>query len=97
MPPRFERFRFAESADRHGYGPADVREMLKRRPLVLKSRRGQEHGYEILGRNAGGEYLHVVGRVLIDQPDRPFFVYHINRMYDRDRRRYRVIRGGSDG
>jgi len=71
--------------------------MLARRPLIVKSRRGLEHGYEILGRNASGEYLHAVGRALVDATDKPFFVFHIDRMYDRDRRRYRAIRGPSNG
>jgi hypothetical protein len=44
--------------------------------------------YELLGRNLAGDYLHIVYRVLADGRLR---VFHMNRMTDAQRRRYRKI------
>ena len=44
--------------------------------------------YEIFGRNFGGDYLHVVYRLL---PDGRWRVFHIARMTPAHRRRYRRI------
>jgi hypothetical protein len=53
----YDEFELTESAYRHGYDDADVAEMLRRKHLIVRSRRGKLVGYEILGRNAAGECL----------------------------------------
>jgi hypothetical protein len=45
--------------------------------------------YELLGRNLAGEYLHIIYRVLAGGRLR---VFHMNRMTDTQRRRYRKLR-----
>ena len=72
MGPSFAALEFSDSALRHGFGPEDVRQLIRRRPLVLRSRRGEENVYELLGRNAAGEYLHVVGRRQVRNGGRTF-------------------------
>ena len=76
---------FASSAFRHGYTKQDFYELLAGRYLKIRSQRGLEGVYELLGRNLSGDYLHVVYRVL---PDKRFRVFHISRMSDKQKRRY---------
>ena len=79
---------FADSAFRHGYAEEDCFEVLTGRYLKVRSQRGLENVYELLGRNLAGEYLHIVYRVLADARLR---VFHIARMNEKQRRRYRRI------
>ena len=88
MAISFARLVLTYSAHRHGFGVEHVREVLRNRPLILRSRRGVKDGYDILGQTFGGEYLEIVGRVVGLGETQAFRVYHIARMHDRDRRRY---------
>lgn len=47
----YDEFELTECAYKHGFDDADVAEMLRRRHLIVQSRRGKLAGYEILGRN----------------------------------------------
>ena len=76
---------FAASAFRHGYTRQDFYELLAGRYLKIRSQRGLDDVYELLGRNLSGAYLHIVYRVLSDGRLR---VFHISRMAERQRRRY---------
>lgn len=76
---------FAPSAFRHGYTKQDFYEFLVGRYLKIRSRRGLDDVYELLGRNLSGDYLHIVYRVL---PDRRLRVFHMTRMTERQKRRY---------
>ena len=80
---------FAPSAFHHGYDAEDFYELLAGRPMKIRSQRGIDDVYELLGRNLAGDYLHIVYRVLADGRLR---VFHINRMTDRQKRRYRSVR-----
>jgi hypothetical protein len=80
---------FADSAFRHGYTKQDFYELLAEEYLKIRSQRGLDEVYELLGRNLSGAYLHVVYRVL---PDRRLRVFHINEMTDAQKRRYRRYR-----
>lgn len=80
---------FASSAFRHGYVGQDFYELLAGRYLKIRSQRGLDDVYELLGRNLGGDYLHVVYRVLSDGRLR---VFHISRMNERQKRRYQRYR-----
>ncbi len=80
---------FAPSAFHHGYDVEDFYELLAGRPMKIRSQRGIDDVYELLGRNLAGDYLHIVYRVLADGRLR---VFHINRMTDRQKRRSRSIR-----
>jgi len=55
---------FVSSAFRHGYTKQDFNELLAADYLKIRSQRGIDHVYELLGRNLSGSYLHVVYRVL---------------------------------
>lgn len=79
---------FVPSAFRHGYVEADFYELLAGRFLKIRSQRGLAGVYELLGHNLAGDYLHVVYRVLVDGCLR---VFHINRMTDKQRRRYQRL------
>jgi hypothetical protein len=70
---------FASSAFRHGYTKQDFYELLAADYLKIRSLRGLDEVYELLGRNLSGAYLHVVYRVL---PDRRLRVFHMNGMTD---------------
>lgn len=70
---------------RHGYTRQDFYEILSGDYLKVRSQRGLDDVYELLGRNLDGAYLHVVYRVL---PDRRLRVFHINRMSDAQKKRY---------
>ena len=80
---------FADSAFRHGYGKQDFYELLAGEYLKIRSQRGFDDVYELLGRNLSGAYLHVIYRVL---PDRRLRVFHMNAMTDMQKRRYRSYR-----
>ena len=75
---------FTPSALRHGYAKEDFYEVLAGRYLKIRSQRGMDDVYELLGRNLSGEYLHIVYRVLSDGRRR---VFHMNRMTETQRRR----------
>lgn len=77
---------FASSAFRHGYTQQDFYELLATNYLKIRSQRGLDEVYELLGRNLSGAYLHVVYRVL---PDRRLRVFHMNGMTESQKRRYR--------
>jgi hypothetical protein len=51
---------FVSSAFRHGYTRQDFCELLAGRYLKIRSQRGLDDVYELLGRNLQGDYLHVV-------------------------------------
>ena len=93
MWPKFRRIVLVDSAYRHGFGGHHVREVLQHRPLILRSRRGVKDSYEVFGQTYGGEYLHIVGRVIEAEELKTFRVYHVGQMHDRDRRRYLRWRG----
>jgi uncharacterized protein YlxP (DUF503 family) len=67
---------FTNSAFRHGYRQQDFYEVLAGDYLKIRSQRGFDEVYELLGRNLNGSHLHVVYRVL---PDRRLRVFHMNR------------------
>jgi len=79
---------FAPSAFHHGYDAEDFYELAASHPLKIRSQRGLDDVYELLGRNLAGDYLHIVYRVLADGRLR---VFHMNRMTDAQRQRYRKI------
>ena len=76
---------FAGSAFRHGYTKQDFYELLASDYLKIRSQRGLDDVYELLGRNLSGAYLHIVYRVL---PDHRLRVFHMNRMAETQKRRY---------
>jgi len=80
---------FADSAFRHGYIKQDFYELLAGEYLKIRSQRGLDEVYELLGRNLSGAYLHVVYRVL---PDRRLRVFHMNGTTETQKRRYRRYR-----
>jgi hypothetical protein len=80
---------FTESAFRHGYTQQDFYELLAGEYLKIRSQRGLDDVFEVLGRNLSGAYLHVVYRVLPDQRVR---VFHINGMSEAQKRRFRRYR-----
>lgn len=77
---------FAPSAFKHGYGEEDFYGLVAGRYLKVRSQRGLDDVYELLGRNLSGDYLHIIYRVLADGRLR---VFHISRMTERQKRRYR--------
>jgi hypothetical protein len=76
---------FSASAFRHGYVEQDFYELLATTYLKIKSQRGLDDVYELLGRNLSGTYLHVIYRVL---PDRKLRVFHINAMTGTQKKRH---------
>jgi hypothetical protein len=54
----------ASSAFRHGYTKQNFYELLAAKYLKIRSQRGLDEVYELLGRNLSGAYLHVDYRVL---------------------------------
>jgi hypothetical protein len=80
---------FTDSAFRHGYTKQDFYELLAGDYLKIRSQRGLDEVYELLGRNLSGAYLHIVYRVL---PDRRLRVFHISAMSETQKRRYRRYR-----
>ena len=89
MGLRYDEIELTDSAYRHGYEDEDVAEMLRGRHLVVRNRRGSLEGYEIFGRNAAGEYLLLAGRVVIYEGVKVFHVFHLDRMNEADRKRFR--------
>jgi hypothetical protein len=89
----YDEFELTESAYRHGYDDSHVAEMLRGRHLVVRSRRGRMVGYEILGRSAVGQYLLAVGRVVEFSGVKILRVFHLDRMSDSEKRRFRRIIG----
>ena len=80
---------FVGSAFRHGYTKQDFYELLAGEYIKVRSQRGLDDVYELLGRNLGGVYLHVVYRVL---PDHRLRVFHMNGMTEAQKKRYRRYR-----
>ena len=80
---------FTDSAFRHGYTKQDFYELLAGKYLKIRSQRGLDEIYELLGRNLSGAYLHVVYRVL---PDRRLRIFHMGGMTETQKRRYRRSR-----
>jgi hypothetical protein len=89
----YDEFELTESAYRHGYHDGDFAEMLRQRHIVIRSRRGRLAGYEILGRNAAGEYLLAAARVVESLDMQVLRVFHLNRMSKAEERRYRRMVG----
>ena len=79
---------FAPSAFRHGYAEQDFYELLAGRYLKIRSQRGLDDVYELLGRNLSGDYLHIVYRVL---PTGRLRVFHISRMTEKQKQRYQRL------
>ena len=80
---------FAGSAFRHGYTQQDFYELLAGDYLKIRSQRGIDDVYELLGRNLSGAYLHIVYRGL---PDSRLRVFHMNGMTEAQKKRYRSFR-----
>ena len=80
---------FASSAFRHGYRKQDFYELLAAEYLKIRSQRGIDDVYELLGRNLSGAYIHVVYRVL---PDHRLRVFHMSAMTEAQKKRYRRYR-----
>ena len=80
---------FSSSEFRHGYTRQDFYELLAGDYLKIRSQRGLDEVYELLGRNLSESYLHVVYRVL---PDHRLRVFHMNSMTETQKRRYRRYR-----
>lgn len=57
--------------------------------MKIRSQRGLDEIYELLGRNLSGAYLHVVYRVLTEGRLR---VFHINGMTEAQKKRFRSYR-----
>jgi len=77
---------FASSAFRHGYTKQDFYELLAGEYLKIRSQRGIDDVYELLGRNLSGAYLHIVYRILADHRLR---IFHMNRMTEAQKKRFR--------
>jgi hypothetical protein len=80
---------FAPSAFRHGLAEEDFFALLAGRYLKVRSQRGIEDVYELLGQTSEGSYLHVVYRVIEGGRLR---VFHMAPMTDRQKRRFRRTR-----
>lgn len=80
---------FAPSAFRHGYDTDDFFGLLARRYIKVRSQRGVDDVYELLGRAPSGDYLHVVYRLVAGGTT--FRVFHMARMSDAQRRRFRRL------
>jgi hypothetical protein len=77
--------KFVESAFKHGYNEDDFFEVLETGPLKLRSRRGLEGIYELLGRTHSGAYLHIAYR----QEANGIVVFHMRVMSSGEKARYR--------
>ncbi len=89
----YDEFELTESAYRHGYDDADVADVLRHQHLIVQSRRGRLAGYEILGRNDAGAYLLAAGRVVESSGVKVLLIFHLNRMSESEKRRFRRITG----
>ncbi len=78
----------AESACRHGYGAGDYLAVIRNPHVRIRSRRGLRGVYELLGRNDGGDYLHIVIRIGWIGEEKVTIVFHVLRMSDAARRYY---------
>ena len=88
MLPPYDEIILTESAYRHGFDDDDVAEVLLGPRLITRNRRGRRFGYEVSGRNAAGDYLLFAARVVEYPAGSVLRVYHLNRMTDREKRRY---------
>lgn len=79
---------FKDSAFKHGYAKKDFDALMHRPKLVLRSRRGFQNVYEIMGRNDDGDYLHIITRRYRKGDDKIIIVFHIDRMNTADRKRF---------
>lgn len=77
---------FTFSAFRHGIPESDFFEVLARKYLKFRSGRRGSGKYEVIGRNAAGEYRHFVYQVL---PDGGRRVFHMMPADERHKRLYR--------
>jgi hypothetical protein len=89
MLPRYDEFELTDSAYKHGFNDEDFAEVLRGPHLVVRNRRGKRIGYEVLGRNLAGAYLLAAGRVIQSEDRKVFRVFHLDRMTDAERRRFR--------
>ena len=80
---------FSPSAFRHGYVEQDFYELLATKYLKIRSQRGLDDVYELLGRNLSGAYLHAIYRAL---PDRTLRAFHRSTMTEAQKKRYRRYR-----
>ncbi len=85
----YPEFELTDSAYRHGFADEDFAQMLRERHLIIRNRRGKLIGYEIFGQNGGGTYLVAAGRGVQSERSTIFRVFHLNRMTDAERRRFR--------
>ena len=85
----YPEFELTDSAYRHGFGDEDFAQMLRGRHIVIRNRRGKLIGYEVFGQNGGGAYLLAAGRVVQSETRTMFRVFHLDRMTDAERRRFR--------
>ena len=69
----------------HGYAEQDFYELLATKYLKIRSQRGFDDVYELLGRSLSGAYLHVVYH-------RTLRVVHISSMTEAQKKRYRRYR-----
>ena len=76
---------FVDRAFKHGYNEDDFFEVLETGPLKLRSRRGLEGIYELLGRTHSGEYLHIAYR---REPEK-IVVFLMRSMTPAEKTRYR--------
>ena len=76
---------FLDNAFKHGYSEEDFFEVLDNRPLKLRSRRGLDGIYELLGQTHTGEYLHIAYR---REPEHDV-VFHMRQMTANEKSRYR--------
>ncbi len=77
---------FASSVFRHGYTKQDFYEVLAGSYLKIRSQRGIDDVYELLGRSLSGAYIHVIYRVLADHR---LQVFHMNGTTETQKKRYR--------
>jgi adenylylsulfate kinase-like enzyme len=82
------RWKFAQSAFKHGFDEKDFYEVLVSRPLKLRSRRGLQGIYELYGRNFAGTHLFIVYR----RQGQDYVVFHMSRMTQREKKFYRRYR-----
>ena len=80
---------FAPAAFRHGFRPDDFYHLLARRYIKVRSQKGIDDVYELLGRSAAGDYLHIVYRVL--PGGTKVRVFHMGRMSVAQRRRFQKL------
>jgi hypothetical protein len=79
---------FRESAFKHGFDRDDYDQVMRNCHLLLRSRRGIDDVYEVLGRNEAGDLLRVITRDGREGEERIIIVFHMTRMDDADRRRF---------